>query len=175
MSFLSKAWKSIRGVAAPIIGGAIGGPFGAAIGAGLGGSIKSIGALPSAMGPPPGGWGGSMSLTPLPGAGMASLGRIATTTLNRQAITGIASTAGRAVGASARSAMTYCRRHPVWCSTLGLAGVQALVDSGQLPPVKRRRSRGITGRELNNFRRVSGILNKWCKVPAPTQRARRKC
>lgn len=83
---------------------------------------------------------------------------------------------GRALSPSAvaRSAATYCRRHPAWCATIGLTGVAELVSSGSLPPVKRRRSRGITGTELKNFKRVSGVLNRWCKVPAPTQRARRK-
>lgn len=40
-------------------------------------------------------------------------------------------------------------------------------------PVKRavrRRSKGITARELKSFTRVTGILNKYCKTPAPMRR-----
>lgn len=89
---------------------------------------------------------------------------------------GLGYRAGRAVGTAARSAMTYCRRHPAWCAGAGgLAAVEALVSGGQLPPVKRRRARGISGRELSAFRRVSKTLNKWCKVPAPTQARKRPC
>jgi len=78
---------------------------------------------------------------------------------------------------AARSASVYCRRHPAWCATLGIGGVAALVEQGQLPPIKRRRARGITGTELKNFRRVSQVLNKWCKTPPPTKprRSARSC
>lgn len=127
-------------------------------------------------GSPGNGWdampGGSIPPT---GAQMASLPAI---------VRGGGAIAGRAAGplgaamsagTIARSAMTYCRRHPAWCSTIGLAGVAELIRGGSLPPIKKRRARGITGRELSSFKRVSRVLNTWCKVPAPTQRARRKC
>jgi hypothetical protein len=92
--------------------------------------------------------------------------------------------AGRLGGAlSARglyaSAMSYCRRHPAWCSTIGIAGVVELIQSGSLPPIKRRRRRGISASDLSKFRRVAGFLYKWgpmcatgAKPRARTTRAR---
>jgi len=182
VSFLSKAWKAVRGIAAPAIGMAVGGPMGGAIGSVLaGGAGRAIGQLPAA--PMPGSQyhaqampGGSQTvgfaLPALPAMGAAAM-RLA------PALGGLA--AGARVGVAgarmlARSAASYCKKHPAWCASIGgLAAVEGLVRSGQLPPVKRRRAKGITGTELRNFKRVSRTLNKWCKVPAPTQRARRKC
>lgn len=178
MSLLSRLWKGVRGVVAPAIGTAIGGPIGGAIGAAIGGSA-SIGRVAPPAAPMP-------SYPSIgPGMGLATGYQPAMAILPRAAQ--LAPSAGRALGyavgrgiagarAITRSAMTYCRRHPQWCSTIGgIAAVEALVRDGQLPVTKRRRAKGISGRELQAFRRVSRTLNKWCKVPAPTQRARRKC
>jgi len=69
----------------------------------------------------------------------------------------------------AASAAALCRRNPQWCATIGgLAAVEAMVRSGQLPPVKRRRQRGITATELRNFKRVAKFTSKYC---APVRRA----
>ena len=38
-------------------------------------------------------------------------------------------------------------------------------------PVRRTRSKGITGRELKSFTRVTHILNKYCKAAPPRRRA----
>jgi len=82
---------------------------------------------------------------------------------------------GRGVMASA---MTYCRRHPAWCATIGLTGVAELVRGGSLPPVKRRRRKGISASDLSKFRRVAGFLYKWgpmCSTGAkPRARATRR-
>jgi hypothetical protein len=43
---------------------------------------------------------------------------------------------------------------------------------GSQPGRRRRRAKGITGTELKSFRRVTGLLQKLCKTPAPTRRAR---
>lgn len=65
--------------------------------------------------------------------------------------------------AAARSAMVYCRRHPNWCSTIGgTAAVAAMIESGQLPTIKRRRGRGITPKDLRSFRRVANLVRGYC-------------
>jgi len=179
MSFLSKAWKGIRQVAAPLIGGLVPGPLGSIVGGMLGGT-KTVGQVPSAPMPgagfsmPGAGYGGTLTRT----AGPMMLPALGRGAMALAPMLGLG--AGRAVGFAAgravRSAMTYCRRNPGWCASIGgMAAVEGLIANGQLPIIKRRRARGITGRELNNFKRVSRVLNTWCKVPAPTQRARRKC
>lgn len=83
--------------------------------------------------------------------------------------------AGRVVMAGARSvargAASLCRKYPQWCSTIGgTAAVEALMHSGQLPPPKRRRGRGITAHELKAFKRVARFTSKYC---APVHRAMR--
>lgn len=173
MSLLSKVWKGVRSVAAPVIGSAIGGPAGAIVGGLLAGSSQPR--VPAA--PPP-------SFPPaMPGTGLVNGFQPAMAVLPRTLtplVPQIGRAAGVAVGAGlagaraiARSAMTYCRRHPQWCSTIGgIAAVEGLIRSGQLPPIKRRRARGITATELRNFKRVTKTLNKWCKVAPPTRRAK---
>lgn|SRR5574341_21437 len=70
-----------------------------------------------------------------------------------------------------RSAIGYCRRHPQWCSTIGgIAAVEGLISQGQLPPIKRRRGRGISATELRHFKRVVRFTSKYC---APVHRAMR--
>jgi len=103
----------------------------------------------------------------MPGAGAVSSFLPALPTIARGAgmVVGTGVRLGRNVAASA---MTYCRRHPGWCAAAGgLGAVEGMISSGQLPPIKRRRARGITGVELKNFRRVSRVLDRWCKTPAP--------
>lgn len=103
----------------------------------------------------------------LPGVGAASSFLPALPTVARGAglVVGTGIRLGRNVAASA---MTYCRRHPAWCAAAGGVGaVESMIRGGQLPPIKRRRARGITGTELKNFRRVSRVLDRWCKTPAP--------
>jgi len=71
---------------------------------------------------------------------------------------------GRAI---ARGAAALCNKHPQWCSTIGgIAGVAALMESGQLPVPSRRRGRGLTPRDLRSFRRVARLI----RVFAPTVR-----
>lgn len=86
--------------------------------------------------------------------------------------------AGIAVGAVtlgartvARSAITYCRRHPAWCAQIGgTAAIAAMISDGTLPPIKRRRARGITAAQFKGFRRVHNVLSGFC---APRMRIRR--
>lgn len=80
--------------------------------------------------------------------------------------------AGVAVAGAKRvysAAANYCRKHPQWCSTIGgIAAVEGLINSGQLPIPKRRRGRGITATELKHFKRVARFTSKYC---APVRRA----
>jgi hypothetical protein len=168
MSFISRLWKGVRGVVAPAIGTAIGGPLGGVVGGVLAGSSQPR--VPAAP---------VSSFASMPGTGFQPAMAILPRTLTPLAPT-IGRGAGMVVGAGiaaarrlAQSAATYCRRHPQWCSTIGgIAAVEGLIRSGQLPPIKRRRARGITARELQSFKRVTKTLNKWCKVAPPTRRAR---
>lgn len=87
----------------------------------------------------------------------------------------VAGVAVRGASAIARSAATYCRRHPTWCATIGgVAAVEGLVRSGQLPPIKRRRRRGISGRELSSFCRVAGVLKRYGPTASRSRCPRRK-
>lgn len=173
MSFLSKAWKAVRGVVAPVIGTAIGGPAGGAIGSLLAGSSKvpnvvnpAASAVPAAPN-----WGafsnGGSTLQPamavLPGAGRALM------PLTGAAAGGLGRAVGYAAGRATRAAMNYCKRNPQWCASIGgMAAVEAMVRSGQLPAPKRRRGRGITATELRAFKRVAKFTSKYC---APVRRA----
>lgn len=75
----------------------------------------------------------------------------------------------RGAKAAYRSAASYCRKHPGWCQTIGgIAAVEAMVSSGQLPVIKSRRGRGITATELKNFKRVARFTSKYC---APVRKA----
>lgn len=84
-------------------------------------------------------------------------------------------TAGRVAG---QVATRIARgRYPAWVTNILIAGGTIvggmLYDkSGQAigPVPKRPRSKGITGRELKSFTRVTGILNKYCKTPPPVSR-----
>lgn len=178
MSIFSKVWKGIRSVAAPAIGSMIGGPIGGLIGAGLGGSVRPPAASPRAVN----GYGGAM-----PGGAFQPVAAVLPRTLQLGLGAGLPATVGRGAGIMvgagmagmrrvANSAATYCRRHPQWCATVGgLAAVEGLVRNGQLPVIKRRRARGISGTELKNFKRVSKTLSKWCKTPPPMKRRAAKC
>lgn len=100
---------------------------------------------------------GGMILKALPGIG-AGVG-----------VAGLARGAGYAAGRIYAAASSYCRRNPQWCATVGgMAAVEAMVRSGQLPAPKRRRGRGITATELRNFKRVAKFTSKYC---APVRRA----
>jgi hypothetical protein len=166
-------FKSILGVAAPIVGGIFGGPVGAALGGAIGGALtapKSV-AQPAmlqggGMGSIYGNSGGmmqTMGALPRIGAGLASLGGGAYA---------VGRAAGVAVGRVYSSAARYCRTNPGWCQSIGgIAAVEALINSGQLPVHKRRRGRGITSREFRGFRRVHKVLSGFC---APKMRIRRK-
>lgn len=82
------------------------------------------------------------------------------------AIAGVAGRVVRGGGAILRS--------PVGRAVTGGAAGAAIYDAaGNLlrgRPGKRRRAKGITGRELKSFVRVTGLLNKYCKTPPPTKR-----
>lgn len=177
MSFLSKAWKAVRGVVAPAIGSAIGGPAGGVIGSLLAGGSK----VPSMVAPvvsatPPaspnwGAFGGAMpggstlqpAMAVLPGAGRALM------PLTGAAAGGLGRAVGYAAGRATRAAMNYCKRNPQWCASIGgMAAVEAMVRSGQLPAPKRRRGRGISATELRAFKRVAKFTSKYC---APVRRA----
>jgi len=84
---------------------------------------------------------------------------------------GIAGAGVRSARAITNSAVTYCKRHPQWCSTIGgIAAIEAMIGQGQLPVIKRGRGRGISASDLRKFKRVSRVLSRYC---APTKRAMR--
>jgi len=151
-------FKNILGSVAPIVGGMLGGPAGAAIGGAIGGAItRPRGILPTE--------------TSLPGVGFGG---------PSMALGGLAPIAGAAVRvgvAGARTAMNaaiaWCRRNPAWCASVGgTAAVAAMVESGQLPKPRRRRGRGLSGRDLRSYRRVHNLLAGFC---APKARIRKVC
>jgi hypothetical protein len=89
-------------------------------------------------------------------------------------LTGLAGWGGAAAGVvtgGVSRAARWCSRNPGRCTIMGgLTAVEAYLSStGKLPP-NGRRSRGITGRELKSFKRVSRLISKYC---APTKRAMR--
>jgi len=75
-----------------------------------------------------------------------------------------------------RAAATYCKRQPMWCSSLpgGLGSVAQMVMNGQLPAIKRRRRRGISATDLAKFRRVATFLHKWGGMVGGAARAPRR-
>lgn len=149
-------FKDIIGVAAPIVGGMFGGPVGAAIGSAIGSKFAGEShAQP-----------GSGMIYPTMGA-MPAL----------PAVGAAAGTAVRlgvgAVSRFGRGAIQLCRRYPQWCSTVGgTAAVAAMLQSGQLPMPRRRRGRGISGRDLRAYRRIHNVLAGFC---APKARIRKVC
>lgn len=162
MSLLKKVVGKVGGALGGIVGGLVGGPVGASIGGTIGGVLQRSPAPPppivrtlAPMTPMRPTMQPALSLLPaLPGAGPI-----------------VAAGVGMATRA-ARSAIIWCRRNPQWCSTIGgTAAVAAMIERGELPHPPRRRSRGITGRELRAFRRVHGVLSKFC---APKMKIRRK-
>lgn len=113
----------------------------------------------------------------MPGIGpiptMGSLPGIATRVLPQLGrLGGVAVGMGiRGVSRVASSAARYCKANPGWCATIGgVAAVEALINSGQLPVHRQRRARGLTGREMRSFRKVHRVLSKFC---APRMRIRR--
>ena len=155
MSIFSK----IVGAAAPIVGGIFGGPAGAALGSALGAAISGHN---GAAQPGTGMIYPTMGTLPAIGAGAAG------------AAIGTAVRVGAgAVSKFGRGAIQLCRRYPQWCSTIGgTAAVAGLLQSGQLPMLRRRRGRGISGRDLRAYRRIHNVLAGFC---APKARIRKVC
>lgn len=155
MSIFSK----IIGAAAPIVGGILGGPAGAALGGAIGGAINA----PK---------GQALTASIQPGAGMIY------PTMGALPALGAAGGAAVRLGVGAvsrfgRGAISLCRRYPQWCSTIGgTAAVAAMLESGQLPMPRRRRGRGISGRDLRAYRRIHNVLAGFC---APKARIRKVC
>jgi len=149
LSSIGKVFKSVASVAAPALGTLFGGPVGGIVG----GAIGSILTTPKIS-------QGVSSAGMFPGLSLGALPAVA----GGVARVGVAG-AKRVYGAAAG----YCRKHPQWCSTIGgIAAVEALINSGQLPIPKRRRAKGISGTELKNFRRVAKFTSQYC---APVRRA----
>lgn len=112
----------------------------------------------------------STSMASLPALGMGALpqlGRIA------PMIGAAGGAVVRGAGAAMRGATTWCRKNPAWCANIGgTAAVAAMIESGQLPMPRRRRRRGISGRDLGAYRRVHNLLAGFC---APKARIRKAC
>lgn len=164
MSLLSKVFKGVtQAVApfAPIIGGALGGPVGAA----LGGVVSQLGTRTAAAPVIP----GAGSIAPMPTPVMGTLPRLGGAVVGAGVAGVRLGIAGARVAIS--SAKYYCSRYPGWCIAAGgLGAVQSMVESGQLPPHRRRRRRGISAREFGAFRRVHNVLSGFC---APRMRVRK--
>jgi hypothetical protein len=167
MSFFRK----LVGVAAPIVGGIVGGPVGMALGGALGAAVQKTPAQISTQAAQV----SSLTASMAP-ASMGALPQVFGRTLPMIGAAGGAIVAGaRTV---ARSANVYCRRHPAWCASIGgLPGVVGLLESGQLPPIRRRRGRGLTPKDLRSFRRVANTIKVFCptvrRVPSRALRGHR--
>ncbi len=147
---LIKSLGSIVKRAAPVIGTVAGMAYGGPAGAAMGGKIGSA-------------FGGAAKTVKTGfvagGAGMASLPPLVRGATTAAAIAGTAYRGARAIG---YSAISYCRKYPGWCSSIGgTVAVEALLRNGSLPPVKRRRRRGITPRDLASFRRVATLIKSY--------------
>lgn len=72
--------------------------------------------------------------------------------------------------AAMSSAAAYARKYPTWVGTLpqGMGTVAQMILNGQLPPIKRRRRRGISASDLSKFRRVASFLHKWAPIARHT-------
>lgn len=183
MSLLSNIWKKARGAIgtaitafSPVAGGILGaaGVFGSPVKT-AGSSIpagRPMSTVPMAR---PGG-------TPIMAGPLLSMGTAVGGSLARGALPavigrGAGLVVGRGIGmatTAARSAMTYCRRHPAWCASIGgLAAVESMIGSGQLPPIKRRRRKGISASDLSKFRRVASFLYKWGPMCQGARKPRR--
>lgn len=107
--------------------------------------------------------GGIMTLPPM------STSFSAAGMLSPQAVGRGAAVLVKGARAIPRAAISLCRKYPQWCSTIGgTVAVEALMNSGQLPPPKRRRGKGISAHELRAFKRVARFTSKYC---APVHRA----
>lgn len=158
--------QTAKSYAAPIlskVGAVFGGPVGGVVGGVVGSAISSRGGggVQTAM--------PSLPAVSRPGVGISQMGMMP----SLASFTGGAMKLGGAVVTGAKrvysAASGYCRRHPQWCSTIGgIAAVEALINSGQLPIPKRRRGKGISATELKNFRRVARFTSQYC---APVRRA----
>lgn len=178
MSLLKKIVGAVRSVA-PVLGTVVGGIYGGTGGAALGGKIGS--ALQKAPAPSSAALPqlASYSSAAAPGGPMTMMAAFPSLPSIGGAIARVLPGAG-AVGTMAvrgastvwRSANTYCRRNPAWCAQIGgTAAIAAMIQQGQLPPIRRRRGRGISGTEFRAFRRVHKVLSTFC---APRMKIRRK-
>lgn len=113
---------------------------------GLGGNAAQAAQTAMVMPPPPSAILPSR-MTAFPGIGSMSL----LPTIARGAGAAVRRYGGAAVGAATAGAILY----------------DAMGNPVRKP---RRRSKGITARELKSFTRVTAVLNKYCKTPSPTKR-----
>jgi len=153
MSILSSIGSALkRVVSSPAVAAAVGvfNPVAGAVIGAVGSAVRPAGLMPAS----------------LPGVGIAGMGAL-------PAIGAAAGVAVRYAGAAARGAISLCRKHPAWCSTIGgTAAVTAMIESGQLPMPRRRRGRGISSGNLRAYRRVHNLLAGFC---APKARIKRIC
>lgn len=149
-------WGDIARAVAP----AVGQYFGGSAGADLGSQIARISAGMSTV-PAPGTGGVMPAMAMLPSLG-GTVGAVAGT------VVGAAVLGARTIY---RSASIYCRRHPAWCAQIGgTAAIAGMIQQGTLPPIKRRRARGISPGEFKGFRKVHKVLSGFC---APRMRVRK--
>jgi len=147
---LGGALKRIGG--SPAVAAAVGivNPVAGAMMGAVGAALRPSGLMPAA----------------LPGAGVVGMGALPA--IGAAARVGIGM-AGRAY----RGAISLCRKHPAWCSTIGgTAAVAAMIESGQLPAPRHRRGRGISSGNLRAYRRVHNLLAGFC---APKARIKKIC
>jgi hypothetical protein len=182
-------WSSVLSIAAPFVGAAIGGPAGFAVGTAIG---SAIGPKPQAQqligGPPPvgpgAGVGGGMVKTGTSAAGKIIQGGMSM--LGRWLIgaRGIARNAtGKIVGVMRGEQLFRNKRVIALAKQIGMAGAATalgitlaevaemfVAESG-----KRRRTRGISGRDIKCTRRTLGKIRsvqRMIGVARPASRAR---
>lgn len=163
MSLFSKGLKMVS--KSPLLKGAMSMIPGGAMVAATMTAYDTFKGITNSIRPPGGGIGGGQRMPALPG-------RIATGGMmggGRALVGGVIGGVVRGGRAIWRSAATYCRKHPQWCSTIGgIAAVEAMIGRGELPTIKKSRGRGITARELRSFKKVARFTSKYC---APVKKA----
>lgn len=148
MSLLKSIGKAVGAVARVVAPVAAVVPGGQAI-AGVAGVVGRLGARSATP---------SVTSGILPG-GMMAPGMLPTLPALGGAVAVGARAVGFAAGRAMRGAIAWCRRNPAWCSTVGgTAAVASMIENGQLPMPRRRRGRGLSGRDLRGFRRTVRLI-----------------
>lgn len=161
MSLFGKIFSGLSTVAGTVGGAIFGGPAGAAIGSQLGGAVGNIfnsnkaPSPPGIIAPPPVAIQPGFTST-FPTLSATSLGRIG------------GAVAGGVGGAlAARAIIGKFSKQPIPRGTR-----EKITKNGQIVLTERRRSRGLSGRDLRGFNRTIHLLRKVGMVPRRLSHAR---